>query len=82
MFFTTEPFHNRHGFHNHLVLKIDGNSEFVKEFIEKHAPVGIIDVKPYDKELAGVFYTAKNKHKNKDSWDILGNKLKEEGLKL
>lgn len=81
MFFTTEPFSNRKGYHNHLILKIDVNKDKVNQLIEKYAPIGRIDVKPYDDELAGVFYTAKDKHRN-DDWDLRGNNLSEEGQKL
>lgn len=81
MFFTTEPFSNRKGYHNHLVLKMDANQETVKRFIEKYAPIGRVDIKPYDRELAGVFYVAKEKYKS-DDWDLLGNNLSEEGEQL
>ncbi|WMI65531.1 hypothetical protein RBH94_15880 [Aestuariibaculum sp. YM273] len=81
MFFTTEPFSNRKGYHNHLVLKMDANQNTVSEFVKKYSPVGIVDVQPYDYELAGVFYTAKDKHKN-DEWDLLGNNLSSEGKEL
>ena len=81
MFFTTEPFSNRNGYHNHLVLKMDIEKNNLIDFINKYAPIGRVDVKKYDKELAGVFYTAKNKHKN-DDWDLLGNNLSDEGKNL
>jgi hypothetical protein len=81
MFFTTEPFSNRKGYHNHLVLRMNADIDTVTRFIEKYAPIGRVDVKTYDHELAGVFYTAKNKHKS-DDWDLLGNKLTEEGMQL
>ena len=81
MFFTTVPFSNRKGYHNHLVLRMSADTKTVTRFIEKYAPIGRVDVKPYDHELAGVFYTAKDKHRN-DDWDILGNKLTEEGIQI
>jgi hypothetical protein len=81
MFFTTEPFANRYGHHNHLVIKTKGNKEMVEKFIKKYAPNGRIHIKPYDPFLAGVFYSAKEKHKG-DDWDLLGNNLKAEGAIL
>ena len=81
MFFTTEPFSNRKGHHNHIVLKMSADTSTVTRFIEKYAPVGRVDVRTYDNELAGVFYTAKDKHRN-DDWDLLGNRLTDEGKEL
>lgn len=81
MFFTTEPFSNRKGYHNHLIIKMKISKEKLIDFIINYAPIGRIDVQPYDNELAGVFYVAKNKPRN-DDWDLLGNKLSIEGEKL
>lgn len=80
MFFTTEPFDNRKGYHNHFVLKTEkGNDGLLKEFIAKQCPDGIIDIKPYDKELAGIFYICKNGRDGED-WDVRGTCLEEDGI--
>ena len=81
LFFTTEPFSNRNGCHNHLILKMDGSIKDVTAFLKKYAPVGRIDVKPYDQELAGFFYVCKEGRIGED-WDLLGNKLVENGLQI
>ncbi len=79
MFFTTEAFTNRKGCHNHFILKFeDANPKHLKEFIENNCPKGIVDIKPYDKFKAGVFYVAKDGTQGED-WDIMGNRLKEDG---
>jgi hypothetical protein len=79
MFFTTEPFANRYGYHNHLAIKMSGTLEDIKRFIERYAPIGIVDVQPYDPELAGIFYICKNGRDGVD-WDLMGNNLSKENL--
>jgi hypothetical protein len=80
MFYTTEPFTNRRGCHNHFALKLEGSNNIqIKEFIEKNAPKGIVDVKPWDNYKAGIFYITKDGTEGVD-WDILGNNLKEDGV--
>lgn len=81
MFFTTEPFTNRTGHHNHFILKLDGTDKKIKELIKKYVPKGRIDIRPYDKELAGLFYICKEGRAGED-WDLLGNRLKEDGLEI
>ena len=81
MFFTTEPFSNRRGYHNHLIIKKVGTPDGIRKFIKEHAPIGRIDVQPYDSELAGIFYICKNGRDNED-WDLFGNNLSEEGERL
>lgn len=81
MFFTTEPFSNRKGYHNHFILKMDGNIKGVTDFIMQYAPIGRVDVKPYDPELAGVFYICKE-GKNGEDWDLFGNRLEQDGLQI
>ena len=77
MFFSTESFANRTGYHNHFVLKAEGcdRNELLKLF-EKELPTNRPDLEPYDEELAGLFYVAKHGLKE-ESWDILGNNLSE-----
>lgn len=77
LFFTTEPYNNRKGFHNHFVLYVKNKSihnqviESVKEFFSYDR----VDFQKYDKYKAGLFYIAKEGLVNED-WDILGNNLK------
>ncbi|MCD6090995.1 MAG: hypothetical protein J7J72_05810 [Bacteroidales bacterium] len=65
----------------------------IEKIIQEKTPKGRIDIKKYDKELAGLFCINKNSPKNKfydisnnqrkeEGWDILGNKLKMEALRL
>ncbi|MCG3165163.1 MAG: hypothetical protein POELPBGB_00925 [Bacteroidia bacterium] len=81
IFFTTEPFANRTGHHNHFVLKVDMNKDDLNAFMEKYLPTGIIDIIPYDYQKAGIFYICKN-GKTEEDWDLMGNKLHEEGCML
>ena len=81
MFFVTEPFTNRTGYHNHFILKSCLSKEELIELIGEQLPKGILDIKTYDPYLAGFFYLCK-KGTQRDDWDILGNKLKEEADEL
>lgn len=77
MFFTTEPFANRAGYHNHFVLYCSNSKlhEQVKSEIGDFFVNDKIDIKFYDKYKAGLFYSAKMGLINED-WDILGNRLR------
>jgi len=76
LFFTTEPFTNRKGFHNHLVLYIQDRSlhtQVIKE-IQSFFDYDRVDCIPYNKYEAGIFYMSKDGLINED-WDIQGNNL-------
>jgi hypothetical protein len=83
LFFTTEPFPNRKGYHNHLVLNIASKKlqeEIITE-IQNYFSYDRVDVGIYDPYKAGIFYMSKEGIINED-WDILGNNLKQDGLQF
>jgi hypothetical protein len=72
MFFTTEPFNNRNGYHNHFVIYVEDkklHQQVVKE-IQEYFEYDRVDVSIYDKYKAGLFYMTKEGLQNED-WDIL-----------
>lgn len=76
MFFTTEKFTNRQGYHNHFILYV---SDFdlrkkVTKVVQDFFQYDITDIKPYDRMKAGLFYTSKNGLSG-ENWDLLGNNL-------
>jgi len=79
MFFTTEPFANRNGYHNHFVIYISNESikEIIMDEINQYFEYDRVDSRPYNPYKAGLFYIAKDGLVNED-WDILGNNLKDE----
>ena len=81
LFFTTEPFTNRIGYHNHFVLHVGNKNlhEEIVSFIQDYFSYDKTDVKKYDRYKAGLFYASKEGLVNED-WDILGNNLKNEKL--
>lgn len=81
LFFTTEPFTNRKGYHNHLVLNIVNKrlQKQVREEVQAYFNFDRVDVGIYDKYKAGIFYASKEGLVNED-WDILGNDLKNDGV--
>lgn len=81
LFFTTEAFANRAGYHNHFVLYIHNAKlrEQAVEDIKAFFSFDRLDFSVYDKFQAGMFYLAKEGLVNED-WDILGNNLKDENL--
>lgn len=81
MFFVTEPFTNRKGYHNHCVVKAGLSTDILKQVIERSTPKARIDIIPFQREKAGVFYICKNGFKGED-WDILGSNLKDDGIYL
>jgi hypothetical protein len=81
MFFTTEQFTNRTGFHNHFVLNI-GNRKLHNEVLNEiklYFSFDRVDLSPYDQFKAGLFYASKEDLVNED-WDIIGNNLKSDGM--
>jgi hypothetical protein len=82
MFFTSEPFVNRKGFHNHLVIHIDDEKleKPIKEMIESEFKNDKLDFSKYDHRLGAIFYLAKEGLEDTE-WDLLGNHLIEEGIR-
>ena len=74
IFFSTEPFTNRKGYHNHLVFYISNHKliEEAQNFIYDFFSYDRVDMAMYDKYKAGVFYACKDGLVNED-WDLLYN---------
>ncbi len=83
IYFTTEPFTNRTGYHNHFVLYISNQKlrEQILDEVRDYFCFDRVDVKLYDKYKAVLFYMSKEGQINED-WDILGNNLNQEKLLL
>ncbi len=77
MFFTTEPFTNRNGYHNHFVIYIGDKKlhEQIVTDIQQYFSYDRIDVSIYDKYKAGLFYMAKESLNGID-WDFIDNNSK------
>lgn len=76
IFFVTEPFANRKGYHNHFTLFISNNKlkEQIVDEVKNFFSYDRVDLSIYDKYKAGLFYMAKGGLVNED-WDLLGNTL-------
>ncbi|WP_415060399.1 hypothetical protein [Flavobacterium sp.] len=76
IFFTTEEFTNRKGFHNHFVIYVEDKKlhEQITSDIKAFFSFDKTDFGIYDKYKAGLFYISKTGLVNED-WDILYNKL-------
>jgi hypothetical protein len=74
IFFSTEPFINRKGHHNHLVFYISNQKllDEIKNFVYHFFNFDRVDISLYDKYKAGVFYACKEGLVNED-WDLLYN---------
>jgi hypothetical protein len=74
MFFTTEPFTNRKGYHNHFVIHIENKKlhEAVVTDIQDYFNYDRVDVSLYDRYKAGLFYMSKD-GLNGDDWDFIDN---------
>lgn len=74
IFFTTEPFTNRKGFHNHFVLHIEDKKlyESIVSDVQEHFSYDRVDVSIYDRYKAGLFYISK-KGLNGEDWDFINN---------
>lgn len=72
MFFTTEAFTNRVGYHNHFVLHAENKKllEEITKDITTYFRYDIVDVEPYNRYEAGLFYISKGGLQNED-WDFL-----------
>ncbi|WP_304142242.1 hypothetical protein [Mesoflavibacter zeaxanthinifaciens] len=78
LFFTTEPFVNRKGYHNHFALYVSNaklHDEVVKA-VQSYFSFDRVDYGKYDRYQAGLFYMSKEGLVGED-WDILGNNLSE-----
>ena len=77
MFFTTEPFTNRKGYHNHFVIHIENRKlhEQLTTDIQEYFSYDRIDVSVYDKYKAGLFYMSKD-GLNGDDWDFINSNIK------
>ena len=82
LFFVTEPFTNRKGYHNHFVIYISDKKlhEVITEEIKEYFSYDRVDLQLYDRYNTAIFYMAKKGLDNED-WYFDGNNLKEEGLK-
>lgn len=82
IFFTTEPFANRKGYHNHFVLFISNKSllQTILDEISLYFEYDRSEFCIYDPFKAALFYMVKEGLHGED-WDILGNNLKSEGDK-
>jgi hypothetical protein len=75
LFFTSEPFANRVGYHNHLVVYVE-NDKLIEEVnieINGYFKYDRVESNPYDRYKAGLFYISKNGLHFED-WDFLDNK--------
>jgi len=80
IFFTTESFKDRTGLHNHLILRnADVTSKGLRKLITRLIPAGMVDIQPYNKKYAGIFYIGKDGLEG-ENWDIFGNCLVEDGI--
>lgn len=76
IFFTTEPFSNRKGYHNHFVFYCSDKAlnKAIEKDIATYFDGNRLQIEPYNKYEAGLFYMVKEGLVNED-WDILGNRL-------
>lgn len=74
IFFTTEAFTDRKGYHNHLALYISNKNlqENIINDIVEFFSFDRVEFKLYDKYKAGLFYISKEGLVNED-WDLLFN---------
>lgn len=81
LFFTTEPFFNRTGYHNHFVIYVQNTKlhEAIINEIKDYFTYDRLETSAYNQFQAGLFYASKEGLVNED-WDIIGNNLKQEGL--
>jgi hypothetical protein len=74
LFFTTEPFTNRKGHHNHFVIHIEDKKfhEQIVTDIQDYFNYDRVDVSKYDRYKAGLFYMTKD-GLNGEDWDFINN---------
>ena len=76
LFFTTEAFAERKGYHNHFILYVENKAlhdKITKDIIE-YFSYDRVDFRAYDKCKAGLWYISKNGLYGED-YDIMGNNL-------
>jgi len=81
IFFTTEPFTSRLGYHNHFTLYVSNtklHDEVIKA-IKTYFNFDRVDYGKYDMYQAGLFYLSKEGLVGED-WDILGNNLSDKNI--
>ena len=76
VFFTTEPFNNRKGYHNHFMIHVENKSlhHQVINDIKAFFNYDRVDYGIYDRHQGGLFYMSKEGLINED-WNIWGNNL-------
>lgn len=76
IFFTTESFTNRKGYHNHFVIHIENKRlrKQVTDHIKEYFSYDRVDLGIYDRYKAGLFYMSKDGLSGED-WDFLNNKV-------
>lgn len=74
LFFTTEPFTNRNGYHNHFVIYVEDKKlhEQIVADIQEYFNYDRVDVSIYDRYKAGLFYMSKDGLSGED-WDFINN---------
>jgi hypothetical protein len=74
LFFTTEPFTNRKGYHNHFVIHIEDKKlhEQIVTEIQSYFNYDRVDLSRYDRYKAGLFYMSKEGLSGED-WDFISN---------
>nr|WP_315203606.1 hypothetical protein [uncultured Flavobacterium sp.] len=74
LFFTTESFTNRKGYHNHFVIHIEDKKlhEQIVTDIQDYFNYDRTDISIYDRYKAGLFYMSKE-GLNGEDWDFINN---------
>lgn len=74
IFFTTEPFTNRKGYHNHFFIYIEKKKleSQILQYINNFFEYDRVDSSVYDMFKAGLFYASKEGLQNED-WDFITN---------
>lgn len=72
IFFSTEPFADRKGYHNHLALYLSDEKlhDTIMKEVDRFFSFDRVGFKPYDRYKAGIFYIAKE-GLHLDDWDIM-----------
>jgi hypothetical protein len=72
IFFSTEPFTDRNGYHNHLAMYISNEKlhQTIMKEVEEFFSFDRVGFKPYDPYKAGLFYMSKEGF-HVDNWDIM-----------
>ena len=75
IFFTTEPFNNRKGYHNHFAIYVEDKRlhEQIVADIKDYFNYDRVDFGIYDRYKAGLFYMSKD-GLNGEDWDFISTK--------